>query len=254
MSSKRLFLVATLAAATIAGPGFAATTWQIDFQGDTTHAGTFGQTDPVDATGPGAWNIINVQALDVPGAGATEGPVVTAFPLMDSDGTAGSVTLSVGNVSNFLFGWSGSAGQAGDALRGDYLLNLGAGGDGFFQFSGPSSPLDFSIAGLTPGQGYTLDFFHGNAGNTDRGLTFDIGGATDTMIGQNAQAQLLVTADGSGEISGTASLALINGAIAAEGNWAGLVVTEIPEPSSVVIGIGIVAMLPVAMRRVRRRG
>ena len=230
MTDFRTNLLAVAIVATLFTGQSRAQLWQVDFQGDSTHNGTFGQTDPVDATGPDTWNIVNVQALDVPGAGATEGPVVSAFPLVDSTGSAGSVTLSVGNVSNFIFGWSGSAGQAGDAVRGDYLLNLGAGGDTFFEFSGPSSPLDFSIDGLTPGEEYTLNFFHGNAGNADRGLTFDIGGNTATVVGQNGEASLTVNADGTGAISGTASLPMIGGATAAEGNWAGLTISTLATP------------------------
>ena len=233
MNCKSLFCCAIALVAIGAAPVHAISVWQVDFQGNELHNGLFGQSGPVDATGPGTWNIFEVQAINsrpsVEGAPSDITSGALSLPLLDSTGAAGSVVLEVESAGGFLSGW---AGAGGDALTDDYLLALAPGGDDFFGFPGASNPLSFSIAGLTPDTPYSLTFYHGTVA-ANRGLDFVANGVgTSVAVGVDGVplvSSITVATDSTGAIAGTGSF------FGSEGDWAGLVVAEIPEPSSVAL-------------------
>jgi len=86
-----------------AGDDGDAAQWNIDFQGDENHNNTYGQTDPVDYSEPGAhWNIFEVAALRAPWpTNYTTNPSIV---LVDSEGAASGVTFS---IIGDAYGWAG---------------------------------------------------------------------------------------------------------------------------------------------------
>lgn len=200
--------VAMLALTALLGVSFAnGQSWRVDFQGNTLHNGFYFQTDPIDHLD---YNIFEVQSVNAVGGSAyTAGPM--SLPLLDSLGRAGSVVLTVDNAGSNLLGWSGSN---ADALHGDYLLALSAGGDSYFGLPGATGTLSYSITGLAINTPYDLTFLHSTVAN--RGIDFTANGETASVSGAVPSSTITVMSDGSGVISGTGVYT------GAEGNWAGL--------------------------------
>ena len=200
--------VAMLALTALLGVSFAnGQSWRVDFQGNTLHNGFYFQTDPIDHLD---YNIFEVQSVNAVGGSAyTAGPM--SLPLLDSLGRAGSVVLTVDNAGSNLLGWSGSN---ADALHGDCLLALSAGGDSYFGLPGATGTLSYSITGLAINTPYDLTFLHSTVAN--RGIDFTANGETASVSGAVPSSTITVMSDGSGVISGTGVYT------GAEGNWAGL--------------------------------
>lgn len=201
--------------------------WQVDVQGNNLHQNLYGQTDPVDMTEPGTWNIFEIQAIDVVGgSSSTSGPMSMA--LVDDEGAAGSVVLTIDNPGHTLTGWSGDGSQESQPLGGDYFLALAPGGDTHFAL-GTTGSFDWTVSGLLADTEYELALHHAyNFG--DRGIDFTVNGVEVSVTGAegNRIALITVTSDSNGEIIGTGSFT------GNEGNWAGLVidlVDEAKEPS-----------------------
>ena len=212
----RLLGLVLLAGGLTAGSARAADVWNVDFQGDTTSGGFFGQSDTAKDYGPdasGIWNHFDVPALSAdPQVNFATDP---SLNLVDNDGTASPVTVT---LNGMYAGWNGAA--TDHPLFGDYVIILGNGILGF-----PAPPLNFSVAGLTPGVEYGLRVISGNVSVVrDLLVTIDNDGngslANDTPAvapSGGVGTDLSFTASASGGLVGTMDL---NSAV--EANLAGL--------------------------------
>lgn len=215
-----------------------ATTIQIDIQG--TNSGGFASQDgPIAAAAPGTWNIVNVQAADGNPSSSTAGPVVLTG-LLDDTGVATGVGFSLDNNASTLLGWAGRSSENTDGLTSDYLLFTG--GDVLDVDTGGTS---FSITGLTANTQYFLTFYSGlTPNNINRGVEFFANGVSTQVFADdgladpngNSVSTIAVISDGSGVIGGSANNITLS---LPEGNWAGLVISDVPEPGSLaLLGLG----------------
>ena len=215
---------AAVAVAMLSATSVHAQLWQVDFQGNENNNGLFGQTPPVDASGPGTWDIFEVQAINArPSVEGVPSDITAgslSLPLLDSTGASGSVVLEVESAGGFLSGWAGGSGA--DALYGDYLLALSPGGDDFFGYPAASSPLDFSITGLAANSSYDVTFIHGNVSN-NRGLDFVANGIATSVSTASLESTVRIATDATGAIVGSGSFT------GSEGNWAGLRIQDAPD-------------------------
>ncbi len=212
MKSAVKYFVLMVLVIFIISTGYAAR-FQIDFQGDANHGAVYGQTDPVNANNPGAWNIFEVAALDAPYPGPatyTAGPI--SLVLTDDQGQN---TSAVFTLANDAWGWSGDAGQESKPLQGDYLLLLNS-------FGVNSEPADWQLSGLQAYTEYKLTFYHGSTGIAGRSIDFTANGTAVSVTGVDDTASVIVTSDADGDITGMAANS------GSEGNWAGLVIEKIP--------------------------
>jgi len=190
--------------------------WNIDFQGDDNHTGTYGQNGPRDYTEPGVyWNICEVQSLTAPfpgPSGYTPGPV--SFELLDANGSNGGVTLTILNDS---WGWANEGTL--DDLWGDYLIILNT-------FGVDCDPTNWEITGLTPNSQCELTYVH-RANIGGRGTNFVANGIQTTVVStmEGYMGTALVMTDSSGKITGTADSEGFN-----EGCWSGLIISGTGEP------------------------
>lgn len=205
------------------------TTWNVDFHGDSDHLGLFGQTNPVDHTEPGIiWNTFEVQAFN--STTNSEFESNTSMTLLDADGNDQGVALS---LAGDLVGWAGSSGA--DSLVGDYLILAS-----FARID--TSSVSWTISGLDANTEYDLTFYSHNDQNPVRGINFAInGGVAFAQTNTDPPITVRVSAEVNGNILGTAVNMLEP---SAEGDWAGLQIERIPEPSSLVLGIlGLIALV-----------
>ena len=211
------------------------TTWNVDFQGDRDHLGLFGQTDPVDHTEPGVtWNTFEVQAFN--STTNSEFESNTSMALLDANGNDNGVALS---FSGDLVGWAGSSGA--DSLVGDYLI--------LASFAGiDTSFVSWTISGLDSHTEYDLTFYVHNDQNPVRGINFAMnGGVTLTQTNTDPPVTVRVLADAEGRIIGTAVNMLEP---SAEGDWAGLQIERVPEPSSLSLGLlGLISLVSFGSRK-----
>ena len=190
--------------------------WNIDFQGDDNHTGTYGQNGPRDYTEPGVyWNICEVQSLTAPfpgPSGYTPGPV--SFELLDANGSNRGVTLTILNDS---WGWANEGTL--DDLWGDYLIILNT-------FGVDCDPTNWEITGLTPNSQCELTYVH-RANIDGRGTNFVANGIQTTVVStmEGYMGTALVMTDSSGKITGTADSEGFS-----EGCWSGLIISGTGEP------------------------
>ncbi len=217
MSCKSVLQSFLMCILVLSSPLFAVGRWQIDFQGDMNHLGVYDQTDPVDTTAPGVWNIFEVPALDTPWPGpnsSVQAPMSLA--LLNDTGKDLGVTFT--NLSD-AWGWAGDIWGEPFPLQGDCLLLLN-------DFGVDSNPTNWEITGLVPDTAYELTFYHAiNLQN--RGIDFVANGiAVSVYGGYPTIATITVVTDPGGTISGSAAS---NGT---EGDWSGLVLEVPTNPSN----------------------
>ncbi len=208
-------IVLLLASSAVGG-----TTWNIDFQGASDHRGLFGQTNPIDHTEPGVtWNSFEVQAFN--STTNSEFESNPSMTLLDAEGNANGVALT---FSGDLVGWSGSSGA--DSLAGDYLI--------LASFASiDTSSVSWTVSGLDEIMEYDLTFYAHNDQNPARGINFVMnGGVAITQTNADPPVTVRAVADGDGNITGTAMNMLEPDA---EGDWAGLQVELVPEPTTSVL-------------------
>jgi len=133
-------------------------------------------------------------------------------------------------------GWAGSSGA--DSLVGEYLILAS------FASIDTSSVL-WTVSGLDSNAEYDLTFYAhstGGAGSPVRGIDFAMnGGVSFTQTNADPSVTVRVLTDVDGQILGTAVNMLEPDA---EGDWAGLQIVRVPEPSSLVIGtLGLVSLM-----------
>ncbi len=182
-------------------------TWNVDFQGDTDHAGLYGQTDPIAHTEPGVtWNTLQVQAFNSKTKSQFQSNA--SLDLRDSEGNDSGVVLQ---LTGDLVGWAGGAGA--ESLVGDYLI--------LASFAGiDTSTLTWKISGLEANRVYNLTFYAHNDQRAGRGIRFSMNrGVELQQTNKSPPKSVKVVADGRGAITGTARSLRDAGS---EGNWAGL--------------------------------
>ncbi len=179
------------------------------------------------------YTAFNVEQL---GGGTDAGPVAP----VTVDGITFEITSNV-------TGW---AGEGGDDLLEDYIYVPAvdvADGTSF----GSSNPINWSITGLDADTDYYLTLYSGPFVGW-RGLDFVINGVAvqldqGTGVWEHAHKTVMITSDATGAILGTvtgADFSELLGqdpgtALAAEGNWGGLDLAEVPEPATMVLlGLG----------------
>lgn len=217
----------------LSGSVVASPQWKIDFQGDSDHDGTYGQTGPVSYAETGSfWNVFEVPALRAPWP--TPFTADPSMPLLDDTGAPSRATFSI--LDN-AYGWAGWS--DGDPLMGDYLI-IGN------YFGVANSPLTWMIEGLASNTRYRLTFYHHTTdASSDRGIHFkaigydirasrgvrvrDLDGYGWTLCtvlgipGRNS-ASVEVTTYEEGTILGYASTLTYT-----EGNWAALTIEELAD-------------------------
>ncbi len=194
------------------GTPWQATEWNIDFQGDANHSGTYGQTGPVEHSEAQAyWNVFEVAALRQPWP--TPRTTNPSMLLRDSSGLPSGVTFS---ILGDAYGWAGW--QDRDSLTDDYLIIHNG-------FGVTNDPMQWEIDGLAPDAEYILTYYHQDHGpSSDRGIRFLANGVEATVTGMSGShvASAAVVSDNAGRITGTASATVY-----AEGDWAGLAIQEV---------------------------
>lgn len=193
--------------------------WSVDLQGDG-NGGAFGQLAPPTLmsgaevnTGLGAtWNAFTISGHD----GTTPNP---SLPLVDSSGTASSVSFSVNGT---VTGWS----QTGSALIADYL----------FVNAGNSDPsVSWELSGLIPGKTYSMHPY-GGVGR-DIKITIDLDGdglltdETGVTAGGGGITITDIVASATGRVIGKAERGSVT-----EGNWGGFQFWEQTPTSNPPVG------------------
>ena len=193
------------------GPSSLATEWNIDFQGDANHGGTYGQNGPVAHSEVQAyWNVFEVAALRQPWP--TPRTTNPSMQLQDGSGQPAGVTFS---ILSDAYGWAGW--QDRDSLIDDYLIIHNG-------FGVTNDPMQWRIDGLAPNVEYILTYYHHDLGlSSDRGIRFLANGVETTVTGMSGShiVSAAVVSDSEGRITGTASATAY-----AEGDWAGLSIRQ----------------------------
>lgn len=225
MTPRIELLASSVIVLLLASSSVGETTWNIDFQGDSDHLGLFGQTNPIDHTEPGVtWNTFEVQAFN--STTNSEFESNTSMALLDTEGNDNGVALT---FSGDLVGWSGSFGA--DTLVGDYLI--------LASFAGiDTSSVSWVVSGLDVNTDYDLTFYAhstGGSGSPVRGIDFTLNGAVSfTQTNADPPVTVRVMTGGDGHILGTAVNMLEPDA---EGDWAGLQIERVPEPTTFMLAL-----------------
>jgi len=216
---KRRSAIGAALMAAVLGTALAAmgAEWNIDFQGDAGHGGTYGQTGPAAYSQTGVyWNVLEVAALTQPWP--TRHTPNPSLPLRDAAGNETGVTFSLRGDA---FGWAGRG--EFDPLLGDYLIFTA-----FPAFGVGTNPIWWEITGLAPNTRYCLTFYHTVTG-WSRGLLFGLFDAGKPLLvsvsnveGENA-ATACVTSSEEGRIVGFVTVDLRLGT---EGDWSALSIRE----------------------------
>lgn len=129
--------------------------------------------------------------------------------------------------------------------------------DQYLHFGG--NPASFTISGLTPGTPYELYLYgqSGTGGATDRMVDFTINGVTQTITGANVGSfisgvnfVMFALTPGSSSVSGS----FVQNPGTGEGNFSGLQIAAIPEPSTfalLAVALGFVATSALWRRRAK---
>ncbi|TWU29480.1 PEP-CTERM sorting domain-containing protein [Bythopirellula polymerisocia] len=223
MTQRIELLVSVAIVLVLASSAIGGTAWNVDFQGDRDHLRLFGQTNPVDHTELGIfWNTFEVQAFN--STTNSEFESNTSMTLLDAFGNDEGVALA---FSGDLVGWAGSSGA--DSLVGDYLI--------LASFAGiDTSSVSWTVSGLDANTEYDLTFYAHSTGGTGspvRGIDYAMnGGVSFTQTNADAPVTVRVLTEVNGKIFGTAMNMLEPDA---EGNWAGLQIERVPEPSTLAL-------------------
>ncbi len=196
----------------VVGEQLRASEWNIDFQGDGSHNGTYGQTGPAAHVAPGThWNILEVPSLRQPWP--TPCTRYATLDLRDSTGQPGSPRFS---ILGDAYGWAGWQGR--DSLVDDYLIIRN-------DFGVTNNPMAWYLTGLIPDTDYVLTYYHHDHDlRSDRGILFVANGVSAQVTGVPGQgvATATVTSDQAGRIEGSASASGFS-----EGDWAALTVRSV---------------------------
>lgn len=208
--------------------------WLVDFHGDEDHRSLFGQTNPGLSNATEVWNSFDVQAFN--STSASDFQTDGSLDLVDDHGADLGVTMA---FQGDMIGWSGSPGA--DPVAGDYLLLVNA-------FGVNTNVIDWQLSGLRPSSTYRLTFLTGGDGATTRAVLFEVGSQDLTLRNVDESGTLDVISDGAGQIAAKAT-----NAGSFEGNWAGLEIEFIPEPSSTALSASALLTLLYMARRSRIR-
>jgi hypothetical protein len=181
--------------------------------------------------GGGTWN-----EYDVPGTGGA------AIPLVDANSAATAVTFS-------LSGYEG-----GDMLSDTFM--------GQYAYINPGgAAATFTLSGLGHSAQYALYLYGAAANNANCNTIFTANGVTQTTTGDgyygsfvegSNYVRLLVTANGSGTITGTFQPEPSTDSATYYGLFNGLQIESVPEPSTLMLlATGLLGLLAYAWRKRR---
>ncbi|MFA6287819.1 MAG: hypothetical protein WC661_10590 [Opitutaceae bacterium] len=209
----------------------------VDFDYATNGSGTYSGQGAYSDPGNNFWNSIHYLNVDFP-------PVLKA-----SDGSTDTgITVSIsGYPDAFDFSGGGDPGPLASSLMQDYL----------YTYNNGSSPVLFSIGGLTAGETYQFYFYSAVGGNNsvrDRQAVFTLDGVSQnvngysSVTGGSALYSLFVLGDNYLEFTVTPTGTSLAGSFytptSGEAEFNGLQIVQIPEPSTCawIAGLGVLVL------------